>query len=114
MCWYLKYLTQIIEIEDIMTTESVEVLNVALIIPESVNLSLLILGIYGMYQGIQIIHPLYAILFLNLIIQALSSLLSCISFPFLATEKFVRLSNGNNSLALLLHCTAWCLTSMLR
>ena len=39
-----------------------------LIVPEYFNLIVLIVGVYGMYQGIEITHPLYAILFVNLIV----------------------------------------------
>ncbi len=85
-----------------------------LIVPETINIWLLLIGIYGMYQGIQIIHPIYAVLFLNLLVQFVSSGISLVAFPVLESDKFVRLSNGNNSLSLLFHCTAWCVTSILR
>ncbi len=41
------------------------VLQVACVIPEYVNLAFLTIGLYGMYQGIEIVHPLYAILYLQ-------------------------------------------------
>ncbi len=78
------------------------------------NPRFLFIGIYGMYQGIQISHPIYAVLFLNLLVQFVSSGISLAAFPVLESGKFVRLSNGNNSLSLLFHCTAWCVTSILR
>jgi uncharacterized membrane protein len=43
----------------------------AMIVPDFFNCVVLLLGIYGMYHGIEIQHPLYAIMFLNLIIALL-------------------------------------------
>ena len=62
----------------------------------------------------QISHPVYAVLFLNLLVQLASSVLGLAAYPFLETAKYVRLANGNNSLSLLFHCSAWCITSVLR
>ena len=90
------------------------VLHAALIVPDCVNSILLSLSIYGMYRGIEIQHPLYAILFLNLLIGLLLTLLDVIAFTVIPTERFIILSNSSSSLALLFHCTCWCLTSIIR
>jgi hypothetical protein len=38
----------------------------------------------------QISHPVYAVLFLNLLVQLSSSVLSLAAFPFLETGRFVK------------------------
>jgi len=58
-----------------MTTEEVQedyehinpTLKLLLVLPDHANLILLLFAVYGMYQGIEIRHPLYSVLFMNLI-----------------------------------------------
>ena len=38
-----------------------------LILPETLNLIFLISGVTGMYNGVEIQHPLYTVLFTNLV-----------------------------------------------
>jgi hypothetical protein len=37
------------------------------VVPDFVNLITLFFGMYGMHQGIEIQHPLYSLLFINLL-----------------------------------------------
>ncbi len=84
------------------------------IAPEVINLVFLLLGIYGMYHGIEIHHPLYAILFFNLIVPLISTLINISVFGFLSFEKYVRVSNLTNSISISFHGTCWLLSSMIR
>ena len=89
-------------------------IQVACIIPEYINILFLLIGLYGMYQGIEIVHPLYAILFLNLVVASLTSILNMVAFPILPIKQYFPLSNFMNTLSLYFQCTSWCLTSLLR
>ena len=89
-------------------------LQICCVAPEYINLFFLSCGLYGMYQGIEITHPLYAVLFLNLTVALISSALDVIVFFFILTYKYVLFSNIMNALSIFFHCTSWCVTSVLR
>ena len=55
-----------------------------------VNLFLFILGINGMYRGIEILHPLYMVLFINLILNLISTAATVISFPLIAFDQYLK------------------------
>ena len=85
-----------------------------LVVPECFNLLLLFLGVYGMYQGVEIQHPLYAILFADMIVPMISSLVNIVSFPFVPVLKYIVWSNLSTVICLFFHCTCWCVTSAIR
>jgi hypothetical protein len=85
-----------------------------LVAPEFVNLIFLIIGIYGMQRGIEISHPLYAILFLNLITSLAVTLVNISAFPFTHSEQYVIVSNSMNGSSLVFHCNCWCVSSIMR
>ena len=89
-------------------------IQISLVMPECINLILLLMAIYGMHHGIEIGHPLYAILFLNLIIALCFTLFDIVGFVFLPADKFMTLTNTNSGLSLFFHCTSWCITSIIR
>ena len=82
-------------------------MHVTLVIPELIYLFIFLLGIYGMYQGIEIQHPLYAVLFLNLLVPSTFTAVNIIAFPFISTEKYIKVSNLSSALCLYFHCTSW-------
>ena len=90
------------------------ILQIFCVMPEYINLFFLTCGLYGMYQGIEIAHPLYAVLFLNLIVPLISSLLDIAIFFFISTYKYIMFSNLMNGFSVFFHCTSWCVTSVLR
>ena len=53
-----------------------------LIVPEFCNFGLLGIGLLEMYNGIEIGHPIYAILFLNLLVAFSSSFLGVLSYLY--------------------------------
>ena len=86
-----------------------------LVFPEFTNLTFLIIGVYTMYHGIEIYHPLYAILFVNLLIALSVTVVNISAFPFIHIEKYVMLSNSlNGFFSLLFHCNCWCICSIMR
>jgi hypothetical protein len=84
------------------------------VVPEYFNLFFLSCGLYGMYQGVEISHPLYAVLFLNLTVSLISTMLDIAAFFFISTATYVFFSNLMNNLSVFFHCTSWCMTSVLR
>jgi hypothetical protein len=90
------------------------VLQIFCVVPEYINLFFLSCGIYGMYRGIEIAHPLYAVLFLNLIVPLVSTTLNIAAFFFISTVRYIVFSNIINALSLFFHCTSWLVTSGLR
>jgi len=90
------------------------VLQILCVVPEYLNLFFLSCSLYGMYRGVEIAHPLYAVLFLNLIVPLITTLIDIIVFFFISTARYILLSNPINSLSLFFHCTCWCVTSVLR
>jgi hypothetical protein len=83
-------------------------------VPEYVNFPFLLVTIFGMYQGIEIRHPLYAVLFLNLVVAFATTVTHIVGFTVLHIDKFVIVSNLLNSQSLYYHCTSWCVTSVIR
>ena len=67
-------------------------LPLRLLVPsiDIVNLLFLILGIYGMYNGIEIGHPLYMVLFINLIQATISTTANLCCFPLIAFDQYVK------------------------
>jgi len=84
------------------------------IIPECLDLLILVLAVYGMYQGIEILHPLYAVLFADLILPIIFTIINITSFSFITPIRFLVLSNSGNTFCLYFHCCCWCVTSILR
>ena len=89
-------------------------LEILLISPELVNFVLLMFGIYGMYQGIEVQHPLYTVLFLNLTFAWLSSFINVAAFSFVIDGAYLRLANTTSTLALYFHTICWFMTTVIR
>ena len=87
---------------------------IPMVIPEFASLICLLSGIYGMFQGIEVCHPIYAVLFTNLVSALLSTILNLVLFTNLEIETYVRFANASNGWYLVFHCNAWCITSILR
>ena len=89
--------------------------NFVPLIPSVVNIAFLVTGTCQMYLGIEINHPIYCTLFLNLIVTLVSSLIDVLIFPFLSLAvKYSALVNGNGVVCLLFHCCSWSISSVLR
>ena len=85
-----------------------------LVIVESVNTLLLAAGLILMFRGIEIGHPVYSILFCDLLATFFSSLLNAWVIPFVTSYPYYILANANSLSGLLLHCSFWCVLSILR
>jgi amino acid transporter len=92
--------------------------NFIFVCPECVNIVLLSTGIFQMFKGIEIDHPVFNILFLNLIITLVSSLINILAFPLPFplpnNVKYSTIVNATNGLTMLFHCCCWAVVSALR
>ena len=88
--------------------------NTLILFPDCTSLVCLLAGICGMFQGIEVCHPIYAVLFTNLVSALLSTILNLVLFTNLEIETYVRFANASNGWYLVFHCNAWCITSILR
>jgi len=82
--------------------------------PDCINFFLLAIVLYQMYQRIEVKHPLYAVLFLNLVVSLLCAIANILLFYFVPTFTFVRFSRIQGGVYLFFHCTSWCVTSVIR
>jgi len=78
------------------------------------NTILLSIGILQIYNGIEIEHPVFRVLFCNLIAAFLSSAVNVIAYPFKKDVKYSTVINGSNYFGLLFHCCCWLIVSLLR
>jgi hypothetical protein len=67
-----------------------------------------------MYNGIEIEHPVFSVLFCNLIVAFVSSVVNVIAYPFEKEIKYSTIINGSNYFGLLFHCCCWLIVSLLR
>jgi hypothetical protein len=80
-------------------------LELVLLTPECFNFIFLVLGLYEMYNGIEIQHPLYATVYLNLMVALLFTTIDLTSLIFLPVDKFVTLSKQTGGFTVLFHCS---------
>ena len=88
--------------------------GVPLIIPECINFCLLLISIVVVYRGIEISHPIYAVMFCNLVVAFFSTILNLIAYVSCEVELFYRLNNANNAVCMLFNCNAWLVKSLLK
>ena len=97
-----------------LTSVNHPVVNVVLLLPEYANLLLFIAGIFGMFNGVEISHPIFSVLFTNLVMGLISTFLNIFGFIFLSFERYLSYSSGCNGIFVSFHCSVWCVTSILR
>ena len=67
--------------------------RVFLLCVELINFVFLSLGAFGMYHGIEIQHPLYMVLFINLILPLLSTMTNLILFLLISFDQLIKVSH---------------------
>jgi hypothetical protein len=84
--------------------------------PECFNIIVLTSVLVPMYNGIEIEHPIYKVLFSNLCVSLLSSITSfaCFFFNPITVLKFSKIMSVNNWVCVMYHYTSWCILSILR
>jgi hypothetical protein len=81
---------------------------------DALNTILLSIGIVQMYNGIEIGHPVFRVLFCNLVAAFMSSVVNVIAYPVEKNIRYSTIVNGNNTFCLLFHCCCWLIVSILR
>ena len=82
--------------------------------PNILLIILLVVGIWQMYLGIEITHPVYMALFCNLVTHLCASIVEMLISPFLVKIRVTTLVKGTSTLCVLFHCCCWCVLSILR
>lgn len=85
-----------------------------MIMPEYINGALLILAMYGMFHGVEILHPIYSVLFLYITVGLCQTLFNLLVFNLVEASLFIRVVNATNCCYFIFHCIAWSVTSILR
>jgi len=67
-----------------------------------------------MYNGIEIEHPVFRVLFCNLLLTFFSSTVNVIAYSFTIQIRYSTIVNASNTLCLLFHCCCWLIVSLLR
>jgi amino acid transporter len=75
---------------------------------------MLSVGILQMYNGVEIEHPVFRVLFCNLVVAFISSAVNIIVYPFEKNVRYSTIINGNNGFYYLFHCCSWLIVSILR
>jgi hypothetical protein len=101
-----------IKMEDISSNQ-IKIIY-AQVILELLSSVVIYIVVYKVYKEIEISHPVYAIIFCNLITSLLSSGLNSLIFPFISSFRYTSLVNGNNIACLHFHFCCWCILSILR
>ena len=89
-------------------------LTLSIIVPDLANLLFLTSALFGMYNGIEISHPVYAVLFSNLSLATLSAVINISSINWVDISVFLIIANASNTWYMIFHCVTWSVTSILR
>lgn len=89
-------------------------MEVFVIIPDAINIVLLLLNLHQMYVGIEIYHPVYSILFINLVSALIASISEILILTLVSVLKTTIIVRGCTTFSLLFHHWSWCIVSVLR
>jgi hypothetical protein len=81
---------------------------------EVFNTAFLSAGSFLFYYGIEITHPVYAVLFCNLITALVTSVINTLVTPMLRSTLYTPITNSINVACWYFHCCCWCIVSVLR
>jgi hypothetical protein len=73
----------------VTSSESFKIMKAIVVLPEFFNFGLLGIGLFQMYHGIEISHPVYTILFTNLCVAFSSSFVGIMSFFYLTDNSYI-------------------------
>jgi hypothetical protein len=83
-------------------------------IPDVLDFIVLLIAIYGMYEGIEIRHPVYALLFTNLIFSFVATSINLLAFLVFPFNIWTRIFLYGNLFSTHFHVTSWSIISILR
>ena len=86
----------------------------SIIAPEIIEFPFLVIAMRAMYQGIEIDHPVFALLFYNLSFALICSVVNIVTLVILPMETWLRLACIVNGFFLQFHVICWSIISTLR
>jgi len=84
------------------------------LLPEIEAIPIFALSIYSMYRGVEIDHPVYSLLFVNLIFPMMSTLVILFTSFFININHWKTISTVVNMITMLYHHSSWAVLSVLR
>jgi len=99
--------------EEIIAADRDEIVYTEVVLEILNSVSLFVLA-YFIYKGIEVGHPVYALIFCDILVTLASSLINGLVFPFVKTYRYTSLANGNSIVCLFFHCCCWSVLSVLR
>lgn len=81
---------------------------------EIVEWPILLLGLLGMFFGLEISHPVYSVLFSNLSASFMCSSLNIVLISSVSFRTFARIALMANYACNVFHCCCWSIISILR
>ena len=115
LCWILIISMTNSTDSDSFTTDERKVISVCHFILELLSSAVLCTCVRLVYTGIEICHPVYAIIFCDLIASLASSLTNLSSFALsIVSFKFMAIAYGNALICVQFYCCCWFVLSVLR
>jgi hypothetical protein len=84
------------------------------VVLELLNSVVLFVLAYYIFKRIEVGHPVYALIFGDILVTLASSLINGLVLPFVKTYHYISLTNGNSIVCLFFHCCCWSVLSVLR
>jgi hypothetical protein len=81
---------------------------------EIIEWPILLLGVLGMFFGLEISHPVYSVLFCNLLTSFICSSLNIVMLLSVSYRTFANFAILANYACNVFHCCCWCVISILR
>lgn len=85
-----------------------------MVVPDVLGLLFLAVGIFGMYKRIEIDHPVFSLIYSNLIFPLTASIFNLTALVLVNFQLWIRLSLFTNYLSMLFHTTSWSVITFLR
>ena len=98
----------------IQITSMVSIANIGFILPDVMNIILLIVSLVLMYKGIEILHPIYGCLFCNLGSALLTSVTEIFLLVLVTEFRTTTIIKACCTFYILFHCSTWAIISILR
>ena len=91
-----------------------QTVDIGVILPEVLAIPILTISVSVMYHGVEIAHPVFRLLFNNLIFAFVSSAIILSAAPIVDGRNLLLISEFGNLISLLFHHSTWMVLSCLR
>ena len=89
-------------------------MNLEITITDLFNVVLLVVGLNLMYRGIEISHPVFGVLFCNLIVALSTSITEILAVETVSNIRVTTIAGCFTAALVHFHCCCWCILSILR